>query len=102
MSSSNGNQDGKENTHTNTNGPTVCQYGDIYGRFGLPISRYLYDFEELNFVGSGKFSTVHKVRKRMDGWVYAIKKSKHPLLSSLEEREKLMEVYAHAALSACP
>lgn len=41
-----------------------------------PLSKYLADFSELELIGSGSFSKVFKCMKKIDGWVYAVKKSK--------------------------
>lgn len=41
-----------------------------------PLSKYLSDFTELELVGSGSFSKVFRCRKKLDGWIYAVKKSK--------------------------
>lgn len=41
-----------------------------------PPSKYLADFSELELIGSGSFSKVFKCMKKIDGWVYAVKKSK--------------------------
>ncbi|OWZ07390.1 WEE protein kinase [Phytophthora megakarya] len=43
---------------------------------GSPVSKYLSDFSELGLIGSGSFSKVYKCMKKIDGWVYAVKKSK--------------------------
>lgn len=46
------------------------------GLGGAPLSKYLSDFSELELIGSGSFSKVFKCMKKIDGWVYAVKKSK--------------------------
>lgn len=66
------------------------------------VSRYLLEFEQLETIGAGRFSLVHKVRKRLDGWVYAIKRSRHSLVSEGEKEGAMREVYALAALQGCP
>ena len=44
------------------------------------------DFQILNKLGEGAYSTVHKVKRHVDGNVYALKKVK---LLNLSEKEKL-------------
>ena len=69
---------------------------------GMMISRYLMEFEQLEMIGAGRFSMVHRVRKRLDGWVYAIKRSRHSLETEGEKEGALKEVWALAALQGCP
>jgi hypothetical protein len=52
--------------------------------------------------GNGRFSMVYKCRGRLDGWVYAVKCSKHSLTSPLEQETAMREVFALAALQGCP
>lgn len=44
------------------------------------------DFQVLNKLGEGAYSIVHKVRRSVDGNIYALKKVK---LLNLSEKEKL-------------
>ncbi|KAM3569126.1 hypothetical protein VYU27_008766 [Nannochloropsis oceanica] len=69
---------------------------------GMLISRYLMEFEQLEMIGAGRFSMVHRVKKRLDGWVYAIKRSRHSLETEGEKEGALREVWALAALQGCP
>ena len=71
-------------------------------------SRYLEDFEELEEIGSGSFSTVYKCRNRigtcipsfssmltavlLDGWLYAVKQAKRKFQSSGDREKTLKEV----------
>jgi PAS domain S-box-containing protein len=91
------------------------------------MSRYEKDFEELEKLGSGAFGTVFKVRNRLDGQFYAIKKIKmsksvmflessgesssesgsSPMLESNEnlskrDREKLREASVLATITSHP
>ncbi|CAN7942542.1 unnamed protein product, partial [Ixodes hexagonus] len=65
-------------------------------------SRYEAEFVELCQVGSGEFGSVYKCINRLDGCVYAIKKSRKPIRGTQDEKTALNEVYAHAVLGQHP
>lgn len=62
------------------------------------ISRYHQEFLELELIGKGQFGCVYKCVNRLDGCVYAVKKSTKPVAGSVLEKTALNEVYAHAVL----
>ncbi|XP_076883691.1 wee1-like protein kinase [Bidens hawaiensis] len=65
---------------------------------GDGLSRYRTDFHEIEQIGSGNFSRVFKVLKRIDGCMYAVKCSTRKLYQETERQKALMEVQALAAL----
>lgn len=62
------------------------------------LSRYENEFYEIGEIGSGMFGSVFQCINRLDGCIYAIKKSRKPLKGTSDERTALNEVYAHAVL----
>nr|XP_026483598.1 uncharacterized protein LOC113391753 [Vanessa tameamea] len=66
------------------------------------ISRYNVEFVELGVAGRGAFGRVARCVNKLDGCVYALKRSLRPVAGSAAERAALTEVYAHAALGRHP
>ncbi|GBP76116.1 Wee1-like protein kinase [Eumeta japonica] len=66
------------------------------------ISRYNVEFMELGVIGCGQFGRVAKCLNKLDGVVYAVKRSLRPVAGSAAERAALNEVYAHAVLGKHP
>jgi len=65
----------------------------------INVERYKEEFLELDILASGHFGDVVKARHRLDGVVYAIKRTKKSLRrNSWDERVALNEVFAHAAM----
>lgn len=52
----------------------------------------------MELIGKGQFGSVYKCVNRLDGCVYAVKKSTKPVAGSSFEKTALNEVYAHAVL----
>jgi serine/threonine protein kinase len=62
------------------------------------ITRYCEEFLEVSEIANGEFGKVTVVRHRLDGMLYAIKVTRHPIQNSAQERTAMNEVFAHAAL----
>ena len=57
------------------------------------------NFEILNQIGTGAFSTVYKVKRRTDDKIYALKKVKIKFLKPKEKRNALNEVRFLASIN---
>ncbi|ALC38648.1 wee [Drosophila busckii] len=62
------------------------------------ISRFKREFMQVSVIGIGEFGVVFQCVNRLDGCIYAIKKSKKPVAGSSFEKRALNEVWAHAVL----
>ncbi|KAF8685949.1 hypothetical protein HU200_043874 [Digitaria exilis] len=67
---------------------------------GNGLSRYRTDFHEVEKIGHGNFSVVFKVLNRIDGCLYAVKRSIKQLHNDMERRQAVKEVQAMAALGS--
>ncbi|KAG9155845.1 hypothetical protein Leryth_004086 [Lithospermum erythrorhizon] len=67
---------------------------------GVGFPRYRSDFHEIERIGNGNFSCVFKVLNRIDGCMYAVKRSTKQLQKDIERRKALMEVQAMASLGS--
>ena len=62
-----------------------------------PRDRYQQDFEEISLIGRGNFGSVFKVKKRLDGCLYAVKRTDRAFRGRAERKQMLQEVFALAA-----
>ena len=62
-------------------------------RNGANISRFHQEFEQVGELGAGEFGTVLKCKNRLDGTMYAIKRSKKKITGMADEQNVLREVY---------
>lgn len=78
--------------------PELCQAPKRLALQDTNISRYEKEFVQLSVIGAGEFGEVFRCLNRLDGCIYAVKKSKKPVAGSAVERIALNEVWAHAVL----
>lgn len=64
----------------------------------LNVSRFNEEFVELEKIGKGDHGSVFKCVNRINGCIYAIKKTIRPVKSGFEERIIQNEIYAHGVL----
>lgn len=76
----------------------LCQAPKRLALQDTNISRYEKEFVQLSVIGAGEFGEVFRCLNRLDGCIYAVKKSKKPVAGSAVERIALNEVWAHAVL----
>ncbi|XP_058802437.1 LOW QUALITY PROTEIN: wee1-like protein kinase 1-A [Phymastichus coffea] len=62
-------------------------------------TRDKHEFHELNLIGSGEFGSVYRCINRLDGRVYAIKRSRRLLESNHAQRRAKNEVHTNAVLN---
>ncbi|KAG8069687.1 hypothetical protein GUJ93_ZPchr0006g44746 [Zizania palustris] len=82
-------------------GGKQCKSSEFSPSVGVDgLSRYRTDFHEIEQIGRGNFSNVFKVLKRIDGCLYAVKRSIRQLHNDRERRQAVKEVQALAALGS--
>lgn len=64
-----------------------------------PLQTTVQDFDVLNKLGEGSFSTVYKVKRKSDGKIYALKKVKFGFLKPKEKENALSEIRILASLN---
>ncbi len=62
------------------------------------VSRFVEDFEVIDTIGRGSFGSVFKVLHRLDGCIYAVKRSRQHASREMKMQCMLNEVFALAAL----
>eukprot|EP00873_Tetraselmis_striata_P036344 jgi/Tetstr1/456608/TSEL_043311.t1 len=67
-----------------------------------PRSRYRADFKEMGLLGSGSFSKVYRVKHRLDGCEYAVKRTAKELYTASEKTTAIQEIQALAAVGSHP
>lgn len=66
----------------------------------VPISRLDNDFEIVDTIGKGTFGVAYRARNKIDGLLYAVKRSLRRFRGNLDKENMMHEVQALAALSA--
>ncbi|XP_011498986.1 PREDICTED: wee1-like protein kinase [Ceratosolen solmsi marchali] len=66
------------------------------------VGRYQCEFVELEHLGSGQFGSVYRCLHRLDGFLYAVKRSKPVARNPYAHRRACNEVHANAALGSQP
>lgn len=86
------------NNRTPLNAQTNSCHMILKTKYDAQNTRYRQDFVQLGILGQGDFGEVFKVKSRIDGLTYAIKRTRHPLNGSRQEVQAVREVCAHAAI----
>lgn len=63
------------------------------------VSRFNEEFITLEKIGKGVYGSVYKCLNRMNGCIYAVKKTLHPIKTEFQERIVRNEIYAHGILN---
>lgn len=69
------------------------------GAAGSEVSRFRSDFTDVAHIGKGSFSDVFRVKSRLDGQTYAIKRLKRPCSSEAEKQHCEKEARMHAIIT---
>ena len=69
------------------------------GNSGCEVGRFRVDFSDIHQVGKGSFSDVFKVRSRIDGQQYAIKRLKRPCVTDADRIRCEREASIHAIVT---
>eukprot|EP01060_Flectonema_neradi_P013743 TRINITY_DN20475_c0_g1_i1.p1 TRINITY_DN20475_c0_g1~~TRINITY_DN20475_c0_g1_i1.p1 ORF type:complete len:408 (+),score=75.15 TRINITY_DN20475_c0_g1_i1:72-1295(+) len=62
------------------------------------VTRFAEEFQELCVLGCGTYGMVTKVKHKLDGQIYAVKKSLRPFQGRTAKENRLQEAYAGASL----
>jgi len=71
----------------------------LLGGAGSRATRYIQEFEEVQKLGSGDFGSVHSARSRIDGCLYAVKRSKLIPRVKNNPESAFYEVFAMSSLA---
>jgi hypothetical protein len=69
------------------------------GNSGCEIGRFRVDFSDIHQIGKGSFSDVFRVRSRIDGQQYAIKRLKRPCMTDADRQRCEREASIHAIVT---
>jgi len=73
------------NNKTPLNAQTNSCHMILKTKYDAQNTRFKQDFVQLGILGQGDFGEVFKVKSRIDGLTYAIKRTRHPLNGSRQE-----------------
>mmetsp|Transcript_12378 Transcript_12378/g.21150 ORF Transcript_12378/g.21150 Transcript_12378/m.21150 type:complete len:703 (+) Transcript_12378:268-2376(+) len=77
-------------------------FSSLFNTKSKPSSRFAQDFEELGVLGSGDKALVIMAKHRIDGCIYAIKKTRKSFHAFAERNIALCEVHALSAIPCHP